>query len=338
MNVGTGKLLWVLAALLMATLVFAVACNDDEEAEIGVDATPTAGSPAAATYSFDCEADHPGTQADAGDFPVEVTDDAGVTITLDEPPSAIASLSAGHTEMLYAMGAGDQVAAVDNTSDCPATSADLPHVDASTPNVEAITALAPDLVIIFFDPGDLASSLTSAGVPVLTLNSPESVDGVYDQIELLGRATGHVAESEALVRDMDNAVESIQASLTGVEPAPSVFHELDNTYFTVGPGSFIGDLYDILKAENIADATGEAYPQMTQEAIINAEPDVIILADEEAGESAETVKARPGWDAIPAVQNDRIYAVDPDIVSRPGPRLVEALRTLAKFLYPEEFE
>jgi len=335
----SGRLYGALALVLTAALVFTVGCGDDEKVDSPGDATitPAASSPAdGEAYSFDCERDHPGTTPDATDFPVEVTDDSGTAITLVEPPEAIASLSAGHTEMLFAMGAGDQVAAVDNTSDCPVSVEDLEQVDAFTPSVEAITALAPDLVIIFFDPGDLATSLTSAGIPVMTLNSPESVEGVYEQIELLGEVTGHIAESELLVTNMSDAVHSITASLSGVAESPRVFHEIDNTFFTAGSGSFIGDLYDLLGADNIANATGEAYPQMTQEAIIAASPDVIILADEEAGETSATVKARPGWDAISAVENDRIYAIDPDIASRPGPRLVDALRILAAFLYPED--
>jgi iron complex transport system substrate-binding protein len=133
---------------------------------------------------------------------------------------------------------------------------------------------------------------------------------------------------------MDARISEIQRALAD-EEGPSVFHEIDNTFFTAGRGSFIGDLYDILGAENIANATGEAYPQMTQEAIIEADPDVIILADEDAGETPATVAARPGWEAISAVQNNRVHIVDPDIVSRPGPRIVVALRTLARFLYSD---
>ncbi|MCI0814874.1 MAG: ABC transporter substrate-binding protein, partial [Chloroflexi bacterium] len=129
------------------------------------------------------------------------------------------------------------------------------------------------------------------------------------------------------------AVSEITESVDGLD-APTFFHEVDNTYYTAGPGSFIADLYDELGADNIAESTGQAFPQMSAEAIIAADPQVIILADEDAGESPETVAARPGWDVISAVQNDRVHIVSPDIISRPGPRLVEALDTLAGFLYP----
>ncbi len=213
----------------------------------------------------------------------------------------------------------------------------MPQVAAFTPSVEAIAELEPDLVDIVFDPGDLQSSLQGLDIPVLTLASPSSVEGVYDQVELLGEATGQVDGATDLVADMQAAVQDIRSEIGDVADAPTVFHEIDNTYFTAGPGSFIGDLYDILGADNIADATGQAFPQMSAEAIIEADPEVIILADEDAGETPDTVKARPGWDNISAVQNGRVHIVDPDIGSRPGPRLVEALRTLAGVLDPELF-
>ncbi len=270
--------LWAIGVLFIAVLIVACGGGDDEEGGQAGTATGTATAGASAFAAFDCDREYPGTAPDASGFPLEVTDDNGETLTLEAPPAAIVSLSAAHVEVLYAIGAGDQLVAGDKFSDCPKAASELEHLDSFQPSVEA------------------------------------------DEAATLGGA-------------MEQRIEEIVQSLPEVEAPPKVFHEVDNTLFTVGPGSFVGDLYDILKVENIAEATGEAFPQMAQEAIIEAAPDVIILADEVAGESAETVKARPGWDSIPAVQNDRIYAVDPDIVSRPGPRVVEALETLAGLLY-----
>jgi iron complex transport system substrate-binding protein len=289
------------------------------------------------SVSFTCDAPAVASAPDASAFPVDVTDSVDNTVTLEAPPQRIASLSAGHTEILYAIGAGDQVAAVDITSDCPAATADLPKENAFAPSVETIASVDPDLVIIFFDPRDLQAALQGLDIPVLNLASPESVEGVYGQVELLGEATGHVDEAADLIADMQADVEEIRSEIGDVADAPTVFHEIDNTYFTAGPGSFIADLYDILGAENIAEATGQPFPQMSAEAIIEADPEAIILADEDAGESPDTVRDRPGWGSVSAVRNDRIHVIDPDIVSRPGPRLVEALRTLAAYLYPELF-
>lgn len=331
----------LIALLLFASAaIFVVACGDDDDDD--GPANSPAGSVTASDAPagdgaafFDCEAEHPGSEPDASAFPLTVTDPSGRSVTLDEPPAKIASLSAGHTEILYAIGAGDQVSAVDNTSNCPAEAATIEAtVDAFNPSVEAITALDPDLIILFYDPGDLVSGLEAAGANVLYMTTANNITDVYSQIVLLGEATGHPGEAEALTTDMRAAIDDIVTENEG-EDGPTVYHELDNTYFSAGPGSFVGDLYDTLGAENIANATGEPYPQLSNEAIIDANPEVIILADEGFGETPETVAARPGWDVIAAVQNDRIYGVDPDIISRPGPRIVDALRVLADDLFAE---
>ena len=323
---------YALATLLAALLALAAACGGGSGSTPTPSATELVATPVTAV--FDCEGVTRTTAPEVEAFPVEVADSVGNIVNLDAPPQRIVSLSAGHTEILYAIGAGDQVAAVDNTSDCPSVLAEFPKVDAFTPNVEQIAALEPDLVVIFFDPGDLQSSLHGLGIPVLNLAAPESVDGVYDQMALLGEATGHSTDAEGVAGGMKEAVADVLSQVQDAAEAPTVFHEVDNLYFSAGSGTFIGDLYAMLGAENIADATGQAYPQLSAEAIIQADPDVIVLADEDAGETPETVKARPGWESIAAVKNDRVYVIDPDIISRPGPRLVEALRTLAGYLYP----
>ena len=168
--------------------------------------------------------------------------------------------------------------------------------------------------------------------------TPESVEAVFDQIRLLGQITDHMQEAEDLVAEMQERVDAIEEALADVEQGPRIFHEVDATLYTAAPGSFVGGLYKILKAQNIAAGAGQPFPQLTQEVIIERDPEVIILADGAYGESPDTVKGRAGWGNISAVRNDRIFVIDPDIVSRPGPRLVEALEALAVFLYPERFE
>lgn len=327
--------------LLLCAAAFALllaACGDDNDsggttATNTTGATPTVAAAEAGPF-FDCQAQHTGLEADASYFPVTVTDGGGTDVTIDAPPAKIASLDAAHTEILYAIGAADQVTAADNTSDCPAQAGALSaRVDAFNPSVEAITALQPDLVVTAFDTGDIVASLRAAGIQVLLLPAPSSIDGTYEDIRLVGKVTGHADQADALVTSMTSEIRGIETKVAN-ETAPSVYHELDNTYFSVGPGSFIDDLYQTLGAENISQSTGEAYPQLSSEAIIAANPDVIILADE-GSESAVTVKDRPGWSAIDAVKNDRIYTIDPDIVSRSGPRIVDALQQLAADLYSE---
>lgn len=324
---------WIFAALLSLLAAIAVACGDDDEGgDAGATQTQEESPLTGAFEPFDCDGEYPGTEPDTSAFPLEVTDDTA-TVSFEAPPEAIVSLSAAHVEVLYAIGAGDQLIAGDLFSDCPTAATELEQLDSFTPSVEAITALEPDLVVLGFSNPDLQTALAGVGISSLLLEPPSDVDGVLADIAVLGLVTGHAVEAKAYVQGMEGRINEIVEGLPEEDAPTKVFHEVDNTLFTAGPGSFVGDLYELLKAENIADATGEPYPQLTQEAIIEAAPDVIILADEEAGESAETVSARPGWDAIPAVQDERIYTVDPDIVSRPGPRVLEALETLAELLY-----
>jgi iron complex transport system substrate-binding protein len=319
--VRSGRMPVGAAALFLALLLaMAAACGDD-----GDDGTRAGTSTPATTTA-------------AIQYPLTLTDSKSRSVTLEAEPQRIASLSPAATEILFAIDAQDQVAAVDKFSNYPPEATALEQLDAYEPSVEAIAGAQPDLVLVYFDPGNLVDGLERAGLTVIFLDPPSSVDGVLEQIRLLGQATGHPREAEALVGTMQQRIADIQERLANLEQGPRVFHELDNQLFTVAPSSFVGDLYTILKAQNIAAGTDQAFPQLSQEAIIEADPEVIVLADTGGGESVETVKGRPGWGSISAVRNDRIYVVDPDIVSRPGPRLVDAMQTLAEALYPERFE
>jgi iron complex transport system substrate-binding protein len=306
-----------LALSLALLLALTAACGDD--GDNGTSA-PTVTATAAVQY------------------PLTLTDGKSRSVTLEGAPQRIASLSPAATEILFAIGAGDQVAAVEKFSDYPPEAKTRQQLDAFEPSVEAIAGAQPDLVFVFYDPGNLVDGLARAGLTVFFLETPTSVEGVLEQIRLLGQATGHPQEADELVATMQQAIDDIQERLADVEQGPRLFHEVDNQLYTVAPASFVGSLYTILKVRNIAAGTDQAFPQLSQEAIIEKDPEVIILGDAAGGESPETVKARPGWGSISAVKNDRIYVIDPDIVSRPGPRLVDALETLARLLYPERFE
>lgn len=315
-NIIRGGALALALALLLA---LAAACGEEEGGGATTTSTPTA----TATVGVE--------------YPLTLTDGMGRSVTLEAAPQRIASLSPAATEILFAIGAGDQVAAVDKFSNYPPEAKTRQQLDAYQPSVEAIAGTQADLVLLVYDPGDLVDGLARAGLTVFFLETPTSVDGVLEQIRLLGQATGHLQEAQVLVATMEERIAAIQQRLADVEQGPSLFHEVDNQLYTVAPNSFVGNLYTILKAQNIAAGTDQAFPQLSQEAIIEADPEVIILGDAAGGESPETVKARPGWGNISAVKNNRIYVVDPDIVSRPGPRLVDALETLAQMLYPEKF-
>jgi iron complex transport system substrate-binding protein len=305
-------------------LVFALACGDDSDGDEGASGSPQP----------------QGTEQPAPSFPVEVDGSDGKRITFDEAPTRIVSLSPGATEILYALGAESALVAVDHQADFPEAAANFAtKVDAFEPNVEAIAALDPDLVVVATDSGGIVGALGSLGIRTLfiDLNTDiTTVEDVLGQISIYGRITGKTAEASRLIASLQERVEAVEERAANVSPSPKVYHELDSTFYSASDQSFIGDLYRLLNAENIAgDGGGSPYPQLTQEAIIAANPTIIVLADEEFGVTVDSVKARPGWNAIDAVQNDRIYGVDPDIISRPGPRIVDALEMLADRFYPE---
>jgi iron complex transport system substrate-binding protein len=278
-------------------------------------------------------------------FPVEFQRSDGQTLTVDEPVTRIVSLSPGATEMIYAIGAQDALIAVDNNANYPPEVASLSgRVDAYQPNVEAIAGFEPDLVIVANDVDGIVEALDRLSIPVLYVDldtDVKTLDAVFGQIGLLGRLTAHEEAAQALLVDLRTRVRAIEDVMQALasQDAPTYYHELDAELYSISNDTFIGNVYRVLKARNIAgDGGGIAYPQMTQEAIIEANPDVIVLADEAFGVTVESVRARPGWSAISAVENDRIYTIDPDIISRPGPRIVDALEELARQLYPQAFE
>ncbi len=312
------------ALLVLGIAVLAAACGDDNPGPSATSRAVTATPAATATPAV-------------SPFPVKLKDGSGNEVTLTSAPKRIVALAPSFVEVLFAIGAGGSVVAVDENSDYPPAAASLPKLSGFQPSVEGIAERQPDLVLIVYDPGGLQDALRGLHIPVLLLPSPDSLQGVYDQIKVLGRATGHRQEAASLVTTTWKGLEALQSRLAGVAQGPRVYHEVDNTYFSAGPGSFINDIYGVLWAQNIAAATGQAFPQLSAEAIIAANPEVIILADEDAGESPQTVAARPGWGEISAVKQGRVYAIDADIISRPGPRLLQAAQELAAHLYPDIF-
>lgn len=264
-------------------------------------------------------------------FPVTVTAANG-DVTIDEPPDSIVSLSPTATEMLFAIGAGDQVEAVDEYSTYPS---EAPTTDLSgfEPNVEAIAGYDPDLVVLADDASDLSGSLAALDVPAIVAPAAATLDDSYDQIEQLGAATGHDAEAAAVVEQMQSDIDTITADVGDLGEPLTYYHELDDTYYTVTSDAFIGQIYDLVGLTSIADAADDdagGYPQLSEEFIIDADPDLIFLADTRCcGQTAETVAQRPGWDQIAAVQDDAVVELDDDVASRWGPRIVDLLQTVA---------
>ena len=247
-------------------------------------------------------------------------------------PERIVSIDPSGTEIIYAIGAGDRVLAVDAYSYFPEGT---PVTDLSgwQPNLEAILAFEPDLVVMGSN-SDIEAGLEAAGVAVALSNAPMSFDDVYSQIEAIGAATGNIGEAAELVLEMQTEIEELTANAFGGSGL-SYFHELDNTLYSVTSSTFIGAVYALFGLENVADpadADGAAfgYPQLSDEYLVDADPDIIFLADTICcGQSAETVAERAGWDQLSAVQNGTVIELNDDIVSRWGPRLVDFIEAIA---------
>jgi ABC-type Fe3+-hydroxamate transport system substrate-binding protein len=297
-----------LLALLLALVLALTACGSDAGA----------GSDAAAESSDSA-------------WPVTVTGGDG-DLTIEERPEAIVSLSATSTEMLFAIGAGDQVTAVDDTSNYPA---DAPVTDLSafTPNAEAIAEYAPDLVVLSDDLNGIVDALDALSLPTLLLPAAATVDDTYEQLQTLGDATGHAGEADEVVADVQDrlaaAVESVPAEAEGMR----VYHELDPTFYSAASSTFIGSIYTLFGLENIADSAPDAaggYPQLSAEYVVGQAPDLIVLADTVCcAQSAETLAQRPAFDTVPAVTNGRVLAANYDVASRWGPRIADFAESVA---------
>jgi iron complex transport system substrate-binding protein len=277
--------------------------------------------------------DDPTVEPVAGPSPETTPVEEPVEAPVDtDVPQAIISLSPTATEMLYAIGAGDQVLAVDDFSNHPPEAVEkMQGLSGYIPNVEAIVGLEPDLVVTDGTNPDLLEQLDALGVPHWEGFAVSTFDEVYTQIEQLGAATGHVAEAAQVVEQMQSEVDEIKAGLPQLDDPLTYYHELDDTFFSVTSDTFIGAVYAEIGLVNIADAVGDGnpYPQLNAEFIVAEDPDLIFLAcTKYCGESAETVAARDGWADLTAVRTGGVVEMDDDIASRWGPRVVEYLRVV----------
>ena len=288
-----------LSAILLVGALALGACGDDEEEPVVAD------------------------QTDEGT--TEPGDDPG---DAENAPQRIVSLSPSATETLFAIGADDQVVAVDAQSDFPEG---VPTTDLSAyePNVEAIASYEPDLVVMT-DDDELQKSLEGLDIEVLVSPAPTTIAGAYEEIEAIGGATGHVDEASELVEELREEIDAVAAENKGAELL-TAYWELDPTFYSVTSNTFIGEVMELAGITSIADAAddGSGYPQLSPELIIEADPDLVILADTECcQQDAAAVSARPGFGELRAVTQGNVVELDDDIASRWGPRLIELIRLL----------
>ena len=273
-----------------------------------------------------------------------LTDGLDREVTLNEIPQRIISLAPSNTEILFAIGAGDQVVGRDSLSDFPEEAKAVADIGSTFEalNTELIVSLEPDLVLAAeINTPEQVKQLEDLGLTVYYLKNPTTLEEMYGNLELVAQMTGHQEEAADLVESLKARVAAVDEKIAPLSSKFSVFYELDATDpakpFTAGKGTFITQLIDRAGGYNIASDL-EGYPQMSLEQVVAADPSFIILGDARYGVSPESIAERPGWENLSAVKNGQVLPFNDDLVSRPGPRLVDALEELAKLLRPELFQ
>ncbi|RLF05619.1 MAG: cobalamin-binding protein [Thermoprotei archaeon] len=283
-------------------------------------------------------------------FPLSLIDDAGRVVVISSEPHKIVSMAPSITEVLFALNLSDRVIGVTRYCDYPPVVNEMKENGSLTviggywdPNIEVIISLQPDLVIGYSSvPShvDIADRLEAMNISVMLLD-PHNLTDVFDNIILIGRATGKLREARELVDQLEARVSNVVEKVSGL-PKVKVYYELwFNPLMSVGPGTFIDSLITMAGGENIFHDAATQYPIISSEDVITRNPDVIILPDSymtDYNVSIDQITSRPGWSAINAVKNNKIYFIDEDLLVRPGPRLVDGLEKLAAYIHPEAFK
>lgn len=272
------------------------------------------------------------------------TDGLGREITLAGPAQRIISMAPSNTEILFAIGAGSQVVGRDALSDFPEQAKPVTDIGSTFAalNTELIVSLEPDLILAAeINTPEQVKQLEDLGLTVYYLNNPITLEGLYTNLETVAQLTGREPEAATLVEALKARVAAVDEKIAPLSSRFSVFYELDATDpakpYTAGKGTFITQLIERAGGYNIA-ADLEGYPQLSLEQVVAADPAFIILGDARYGVTPESIAQRPGWENLSAVRNGNVVPFNDDLVSRPGPRLVDALEELAKLLHPGLFE
>ncbi len=276
---------------------------------------------------------------------ITLTDGLGREVKLASPAQKIVSLAPSNTEILFAVGAGGQVIGRDEFSDYPLEAKNLPSVGGSMGNynMEKIASLQPDLVLAAsLNTPEQVQALEQLGLTVFYLANPTDLIGLYSNLQIVGELTGHDQDASVLVDSLKVRVDGITTKLMNVAEKPLVYYELDATDpakpWTPGPNTFLTQLIRLADGRSIGESLTSDYAQIGLETLLTQNPDIILLGDATYGTTAEQVATRAGWGELKAVRDNQIFAFDDNLVSRPGPRLVDGLEVLAKLLHPDIFK
>jgi iron complex transport system substrate-binding protein len=265
-------------------------------------------------------------------------DDYGRTIEMEGYPERIVSIAPTPTEVLYAVGAGNLVVGVDDYSNYPSEVLDLPKVGSYELNLEAIIGLKPDLIISSdLVPQAQLDAIEQQEIQYIIL-ATRTMDDVFKDILLIGSITDHAEEAETLVEQLRTRVDTVTALTIAEDVVRPIVYLEYYPLWTFGPGSFGHDLIELAGGRNIAENGSAEYITVSDEFVIAKDPEVIIYSvGVMTDTTAEDISSRQGWNVIDAVENDRIYSIDDDLISRYGPRIVDGLEELARLLHPELF-
>jgi iron complex transport system substrate-binding protein len=287
----------------------------------------------------------PAPAATAAPAPIKLTDGLGRSIELAAPAQRIISIAPSNTEILFALGAGEQFIGREEMSDYPDEAKNVTSIGSvfQKLNTEAIVALNPDLILAAeINSPEQVQALEDLKLNVYYLQNPKTFDELYANLETVGKLTGRSAEATTLNESLKARYDAVIEKVSQAKDAPTVFYEIDATDptkpYTSGPGTFIDLVITLAGGKNIGSELKDAFAQISSEELVNQNPDLIVLGDALYGVTPESVAQRPGWNALNAVKNNQVFAFDDNLISRPGPRLVDGLEEMAKLLHPELFK
>lgn len=276
------------------------------------------------------------------EYPLTITDDAGRSVTIEKQPEKIVSLAPSNTEILFALGLGDKV--VGNTTYCdyPEEAKSVEKIGGfSDPSLEKIVSLEPDLLLGTSMHKKFVSDIEGLNLTLVLINSTD-IAGVMEDVKMIGNITGASDAADNVVAQAQAKVDSVENALKGIADSDKVqvFYLMwDDPIMTVGPNTLISDVITHAGGVNIAADADQDYPTYSLEVLVTKDPDAIVYTKMGSGTGLdpETIKSKTGWESIAAVRNDRLYSIDDNLMSRPGPRIVDGLVETAKALYPDKF-
>lgn len=279
-----------------------------------------------------------------GNKTTTMKDRAGNEFTVPKKLEKIISTAPSNTEVLMALGLGDKLVAIDSYSaDIEGINKDLTKIDFRNPDAEAIIALEPDLIIASGHNAegseDPFAVIKEAGIPVVYIPSAESIDGIYADINFISEVTGKKSEGKKIVDKLKSQVEDVKKIGESITDKKKVYFEIGSTpsLYSFGKNTFLNEILEIVGAESIF-ANEESWIAPSEEAVISANPDVIITNETYIDKATEVIAKRPGWDTINAVKNKEVFLVDNNTSSRGSQNIIKAIREIAKAVYPDKYE